>query len=420
MIKKVPKPTPNPLIAETDGERAAVQALLRTMRDAKTKLKAARDPKASLKAYTSIFQETDAIAQTVVSEAEGEANDEEDDTVVVDGSLYRSAGSFEQTYQSTRGPLRIRRKRYRCERNGPTRCFFEERRGIVRGLYTQDLGRVVVAGVAELPAEKARKLVESVTHHPMSSSSMKRTARDVGLALHRNDEKFAAVVVKKQALPAAATTLVISVDALSYPLRTEGYKQACVAALSLLDDDGDRLWTVRFGEIPQSGKQRIMRRIKREVQSILKRRPDLKSEVVIDGAPDLREHMLRMFPFARHITDFFHVVEHIAAALKVIPFDDETTRKGQRRALCHRLKHDDGGVDGVIEYLKDSVAFVYESMSTASKETVEAHVAYLEKQRPFLNYAEALAEGLDIGSGRSRREDAGDWSPQRKRHAVVA
>lgn len=399
MPKKVNKSISKPLVPETTGERALVQAVLRASREAKAKLKAARDPKASLDAYTSIFKETDAIAQQVVSDAEGEASDEEDDTVERDGVTYRAAGTFEKTYQSTRGQLRIRRKLYRSKRNGPTRCFFEERRGVMHGIYTQDLGRVVVGGVAEVPADKAKRLVEQITHHPISSSTMKRTARDVGLSLHKNDEKFCAVVVKGTAVPASTAALVISVDALSYPLRQEGYKQATVATLSILDGDGNRLQTIRFGEIPESGKRRIMRRIKREAQSILKRRPELKTEIVIDGASDLREHMLKIFPFARHVTDFFHVAGYVAAALRVLPFETDCLRTKQRELLCHRLKHDDGGADEVIEYLKDSLAFVCPQMSAPDREIVQRSINYLEKQRPYLDYADAASDNVDIGSG---------------------
>ncbi|MFO0006760.1 MAG: transposase, partial [bacterium] len=85
-----------------------------------------------------------------------------------------------------------------------------------------------------------------------------------------------------------------------------------------------------------------MDRVEREVRAIIKKRPDLKTEVVIDGAPDLRAHLLERFPDALHITDFFHVVEHIADALRTIFPDDELLRDAMRTQLCHVLKHDRG------------------------------------------------------------------------------
>lgn len=85
-------------------------------------------------------------------------------------------------------------------------------------------------------------------------------------------------------------------------LREQGYKQACVATVSLLDDVGERLATIRIGEMPESGKQTIMDRVEREVRSLLDRQPKLDVVVVLDGAVDLRRHLLARFPFARHIT----------------------------------------------------------------------------------------------------------------------
>jgi hypothetical protein len=58
--------------------------------------------------------------------------------------------------------------------------------------------------------------------------------------------------------------------------------------------------------------------------------------VVIDGAPDLREHLLTRSPFATHVTDFFHVVEHISDAHRLLLPDDQKSREAQRRSFCQR------------------------------------------------------------------------------------
>lgn len=104
----------------------------------------ARTPKASREASAAVFKATDEIAQMVVGSIEDEGEAEEPDVVVADGEVWRTALIAAKTYQSTRGPLRVTRKLYRSIRNGPTRCFFEERRGVIQGVCTQDLGHVVV------------------------------------------------------------------------------------------------------------------------------------------------------------------------------------------------------------------------------------------------------------------------------------
>lgn len=386
------------VLVEDERERAIVEAALRAFRDAKARLPKARDPKASREAHSAIIALTDGVAQMVIAGAEDEAEEEEPDVVVIDGTVWRAAVTCAKTYHSIRGPLVVTRTLFRSKRNGPTRCFFEERRGIVGGIFTQDLGHLVVTGVADLPATAARRLIEGATGHRIATATMKRTAMSVGNEMRDSEEEFFKSVVDRLPIPEAARAIVVSVDALSFNVRDEGYKQATAATISLLDDEGNRLETIRLGEMPEPGKATIMDRVEREVRSLVTRRPDLKTEVVVDGAPDLREHLQARFPFATHVTDFFHVVEHISDALRHLPFDDET-RAAQRRSFCHRLKHEDNAATEILRWLRDCRWVHRDRISEAALDVIEGHANYLENQLPFTDYASAANDNLDIGSG---------------------
>ena len=375
-------------------ERAVLEAALRAFREAKARL-----PKASREAYAAIFRATDEVAEMVLSAAEDEAEDEEPDVVTIDGVTWRAAVACAKTYQSTRGPVRITRRLYRSSRNGPTRCFFEERRGIVGDIFSQDLGHLVVAAVADLPAVGARRLVEAATGYDIASATMKRTTIAVGTTMREQEEQFCAAVIDKQPINDRARTVVISVDALSFNLRGERYKQATAATISLLDDLGERLHTILLADMPEPGEQTIMDRVEREVRSLVTRRPDLRAEVIIDGAPDLREHLLTRFPFATHVTDFFHVIEHISDALRLLFPDDEARREAQRRSLCHRLKHESGAAAEVLQWLKDSAWVHGDNASKAVLKVVDGHARSIEHQLPFIDYAAVANDNLDIGSG---------------------
>lgn len=169
-MKKPPRTKRSSVTPGDAAERAVVRAALRAFRTAKTVLPKARDPKASREAMATIFQQTDELARLVVAAAEEDAADEEDE-VVVDGVRWRAVGAFDKTYQSVRGPIRVRRRLYRQKRNGPTRCFYDERRGVMEGLYFADLGRAVVMTVADVPADAAKRILESVTGHPLFSDN---------------------------------------------------------------------------------------------------------------------------------------------------------------------------------------------------------------------------------------------------------
>lgn len=403
MVKKKSVPSKSKVSSsvrvDDEKERAVVEAALRAFRDAKARLPLARDPKGSREAYAAIFKATDAVAQLVVAAAEGDAEAEEPDGVVIDGVMWRAVLVVAKTYHSIRGPLTVVRKLFRGERNGPTRCLFEERRGIIEGHFTQDLGHVVIAGVADLPAAAASRLIEGATGYPVPTATMKRTAMAVGNSMRDEEEAFFAAVIQPRVIPENARSVVISVDALSFNLRGEGYKQATAATISLLDDVGERIETIRLGETPEPGKATIMDRVEREVRAIVVKRPDLKAEVVIDGAADLREHLVQRFPFATHVTDFFHVVEHLSEVLRQIFPEDDAARDAQRRSFCHRLKHEENGPAEILAWLRDSAWIHKDRISSAALVVVNAHANYIENQLPFMGYAAAMNDNLDIGSG---------------------
>lgn len=381
-----------------EAERAAAEAAIRAVREGRMAMRSARDPKSSMAAYAKIYAAGDVVTQKVI-EALEESEDEEPDVVELGGVTWRAVLSSAETYKTLRGPVRVQRKLFRSKRNGPTRCFYEERRGVMPGGFMPDLGSVVVETVSEIPADRAHAILERATGHALSPATMKRTTVSVGNALRDEEVKFFTARIRRRALPEEARAVVISVDGLSFNLRGEGYKQATAATISLLDARGERLETIKLGEMPEEGKATIMNRVEREVRAILKKRPSLKTEVVIDGAQDLRAHLLERFPDALHVTDFFHVVEHIADALRTIFPDDELLRDSMRAQLCHVLKHEKRGAQSVMNWLRDPFRVLGARMATSRQKLVDNHANYIKGQLPFLNYSKAANDNLDLGSG---------------------
>ena len=387
-----------PVDVHDEAERAVAEAAVRALREGRVAMKAAHDPKTYMAAYAKVYAGADRVTQVAIEALEAD-EEEEPDVVVVGGVMWRAVVSCEATYRCLRGPLRCSRKLYRSKRNGPTRSFFEERRGVMDGSFFPALGRVVVETVAEIPAERAHAILERATGQSLSTATMKRTTVSVGNALRDEEAKFFTARIQRRAVPKEARAVVISVDALSFNLRGEGYKQATAATISLLDARGDRIETIKLGEMPEEGKATIMDRVEREVRAILKKRPSLKTEVVIDGAPDLRAHLLARFPDALHITDFFHVVEHIADGLRTIFPHDELLRDSMRAHLCHVLKHEKGGARWVMNWLRDPFRVLGARMSSARQKLVDKHANYIRGQLPYLNYPKAANDNLDLGSG---------------------
>jgi hypothetical protein len=230
---------------------------------------------------------------------------------------------------------------------------------------------------------------------------MKRTTTVVGNALRNDERHFFEEVIRHRPVPSCAKALVISVDGLSLYLRTETWKQASVATLSFLDKRGRRIETVRLAEMPEEGKHTLWARLRREVDAIMKKRPDLKLEVIIDGARDLRHKLQELFPNAIHLTDFFHVTEHLAAALWALypRASDDAQRESLWSWLRELLRRRDDGAESVCRILEQRAQQRDAERSKWAKGDFSANLAYLKAQRPFMGYAKARRAHLSIGSG---------------------
>lgn len=239
--------------------------------------------------------------------------------------------------------------------------------------------------------------------HP---SLVKRFFSQEAASLREEQDEVFEQVHAHPAVPAAAATIVVSVDALSVLLRRESWKQAAIATITLLDVDGEVLrdargvvQCTRLGEMPEEHKVTLMRRVAREVAALRAQRPDLPVEVVVDGAPDLREKLLAMFPTALHIIDFFHVAEHLADALRHLFPDDGATRAALRASWCHRLKHKQGTAFRLWRWLRDQAAREESPVPSHARREIEKHAEYIYRNRAFMDYPRAAAEGAALGSG---------------------
>lgn len=392
--------------AQDAREARVMEAARRAYRLAKEKLHEARDPAASKEAYESVWAASDEIGTAIVESVEGEEAEEDPDVYVdADGTVWKAVTEDARTYHTLRGPIRVKRKRHRAVRNGPTRCLFEERRGVMSRSTMPDLGEALLRTYADVPGDEAAKLLTALTRHPISPSRIKRFVADEATAMLGQEKEFFEAVVAEQPIPEEAATLVISVDALSLRLREEGWKQAAVGTVTMLDAEGDPVrrgsgtHTIRIAEMPEAGKATIMERVEREVRALVAQRPDVALEVVIDGAADLRTHLLERLPDARHLTDFFHVVEHLAEALRLLFPSDDVRRAEERARWCHKLKHKQGTPFRLWRWLREEMKREDDPVSPWARREIEKHAEYIYNQREWMKYPQAVEAKAALGSG---------------------
>lgn len=116
--------------------------------------------------------------------------------------------------------------------------------------------------------------------------------------------------------------------------------------------------------------------------------------VVADGAPWIENLVRDELPGASMVLDWYHVVEHVAAATKA-SFDSESQAKRARTTWLRLIKS--GAADRAL------IAIARASMrrpagSTAHRALADLH-RYLDDRRHLLDYPSAIVAGLPIGSG---------------------
>jgi len=173
----------------------------------------------------------------------------------------------------------------------------------------------------------------------------------------------------------------------------------------------DRLWPA--GPKPPGGKRpkpqakRVWASLERDSREVMaeafaeaaSRDPDGRLEwvVLVDGDP----HQLRLlrsfqksYPFSINL-DFFHVLEYLWAAVKVLcPGDDWEQTSYVRERAIRILSGWSSEVAGTLR-----AAATRKGLQDEDRKTVDTACDYLLKYKKFLGYDEALEGGRPIGTG---------------------
>ncbi|MEO0322620.1 MAG: hypothetical protein AAF447_06665 [Myxococcota bacterium] len=206
--------------AQDEREARVMEAARTAYRLAKEKLHEARDPASSKEVYEAVWEASDGIGKAMLESVEEEEAEEDPDLFIDErGVRWKAVTEDARTLHTRRGPIRVKRKRHRAVRNGVTRCFFEERRGVMSRGTMPDLGEAILRTYANAPRDEAARLLTTLTGHAISPSRVKRFVVDESTVPPGQEEEMFDACLAQPEVPPEAQTLVISVDALSLGLR---------------------------------------------------------------------------------------------------------------------------------------------------------------------------------------------------------
>ena len=266
---------------------------------------------------------------------------------------------------------------------------------------TPALARLVSALASEVPFEAGADLLHQTTAATINGRQFHRLAADAGAAARR-------WAMARKPLPDAHDVLYVSYDGTGVPMRkecltgrrgkgpdgkarTREMRLGCVFTQTKVNDEGKPvrdpdsttyvsglLNSEQFGRLV---KAEAVRRGARKARRVV---------VLSDGANWCGKAAAMNFPRALHILDFYHAAEHVRDLSEALFGEGRKATvqfKVWRRALLR------GKADVVISTAQGLLE------QAADRDEARRQIAYLQHNRPHMQYDLYRREGLFIGSG---------------------
>jgi hypothetical protein len=347
-------------------------------------------------------------------------------TIVVSGiTMNRCLEKELKRYLSSSGPVVVPRNLFRPSGGGKAVCPLELRAGIVGGICTPAMARMVTYSMGHMTSAESAALFREFGIEGPSSSTCDRIPKVVDEAWERHRVEWEEALRAQETVPAEAKVLAASLDGVMVPDKEAqaeakaerekqqknlakatggpaGYREVGCGTVSLYDAEGERLQTVRYGRAPEGKKKTLTGQLDAEVEAIVAVRPDLILVALADGA----EENWRYFDGPRwatatKIVDFGHASQHLKAGLAAYYSAESIEGRAEYERLKVILKEQSAGVETVIASLLglERSLRAKPRASARQKEAVRSERKYFENQQERMDYAAYIAKGLPIGSG---------------------
>jgi hypothetical protein len=341
--------------------------------------------------------------------------------IEVDGERYRQVMSSGKNYLTTAGEVRVERHLYRRVGDPDERCIcpLDYRVGIIGHYATPRAARQMSWVAAHLPPRTAAELFVEIGGMKPSHTTIDQQPKMISDHWETNRLTWENALRQAEEIPVAATTLAVSLDGVMAPINQEdgtkkaaapgkqasgpqGYREIGCGCVSLYDQTGERLQTVRYGRMPEHKKAALRQQLTAECQHLLRQAPHLKVVKLADGARDNWDYLSTLdlgLPSAAieqiEIVDFCHAADHLKRGCDAIWFRHPDQCQAQFESLRRALKEEAGGVDKVRDTFQAQLA----SLPIKGKEALQTELTYFDNQRHRMDYVTYVKQGLPIASG---------------------
>lgn len=299
---------------------------------------------------------------------------------------------FESTgkYLTLLGEISLKRSIYQSNTSLKSICPLEAKLKFINDYVSFAASEYIAYSLASMTSREFVKHCQKWSLMNPSLSTVNRVLEYIGSFMNSHD--FFNHIRDEAAVNSEAVILAISLDATSVLIKKEGWKQAAAATISTYNKDGNRLETIYLGRMPEKNKINIKKLLSEEVDSIRSKHKFKQTVCIADGARENWVYFRKKFPDAIHITDFFHVAEHLAK-LSTLFFKNSSEAEVWFKKYRSILKNDQDGSAKTIRAARYRRSMVKKDLE------IEKEIKYLQHNQARMNYYEYKQKNLPIGSG---------------------
>ena len=197
-----------------------------------------------------------------------------------------------KTIMSTLGPVTYSRARYRHGAERASLVPVDEGLGLVNDYLTRPAARLGLMMVGHGTAREAEAFFSEMGAMRPSASTLQRLACSLHERWETLEPQAMDAVRDREDIPPEAVSASVSLDGVMVALRAgeDGRDEACwreaaCGTVSFHDAEGERLRTLYFARMPESGKPTLKAQLASEVAHIRQARPDIAVVAVARACP---------------------------------------------------------------------------------------------------------------------------------------
>jgi hypothetical protein len=346
--------------------------------------------------------------------------------VVIGEARFARVGRCEATYYTLAGPVVVERSLYReiGQRNAKVVDPVSLRAGVVEDGWHPRTASAMAHQVQLVTSREAEGSARRLGRLPYSRSSFERVAHAVGALYVPAHGDIEDALLEQYAVPPEASSVSVSLDRVSVPMEepllrpvgrprkdapkrpvARNFRMAYCATVTLHDQDGNGLHTIRCGRMPQGDAKSLAEWLGADVAALLVKRPDLKVSVLCDGAAELWNLLAEplgkeaLRTEVHRLVDLWHLLEKLGRAAAVIHGGgsaDEVVK-----AWRMRLLNSSHAAEVILAELKESGR---EHVQVGESRPVHDAITYVENNGDRMDYATAPPAGAPCRK-RQRRGD---------------